>query len=73
MCLEIPPGSEGFTDMARPSIFSVQLDGFVVQHILYMDDLNVPANHDDAMELTRIEEHISQCGGSLVDLERMSR
>ncbi len=28
---------------------------------------------DNAMELTRVEKHISNCGGFLVDFERMSR
>jgi hypothetical protein len=31
------------------------------------------AKPDNAVELTRVEKHISDCGGFLVDLERMPR
>ena len=73
MRFEVPVCSERFTDMARPSVFGVQLDGSIVQHILYMDNFNPPANPDNAMELTRTKEHTSDCGSFPVDLERMSR
>jgi len=36
MRFKVAVRSERFTDMARPAVFGVQLDGFIVQHILYI-------------------------------------
>jgi hypothetical protein len=76
MCFEVAVRSERFTDMACPAVFGKQLDGFIVQHIFYTDGCVASARRqkkpDNAMELTWVKKHISDCGGFLVDFERVS-
>lgn len=73
MSFEVPVSSEGFADMARAPIFRVQLNGLVVQDILCVSQLSAKELKEKRLELTRIEEHVPDCGSFLVKLEGMPR